>query len=229
MKLAVMQPYFFPYAGYWQLISAVDYFVIFDDVNFIKKGYINRNSILANGKPQLITLELFGASQNKCINEIEVGGNRKKILKTIELSYKKAPFFDKVFPLITEILTSDEKNLAKFVGCSLEKISDHLDLKTKFVYSSDIRKNNNLKAQDKILEIVSLLEATHYINAIGGQELYDKSRFSKENVGLNFLDTTVLEYQQFNNKFEPNLSIVDIMMFNGIDEIDNILSCYKLI
>lgn len=229
MKLAIMQPYLFPYAGYWQLINAVDHFVIFDDVNFIKKGYINRNSILSNGKPQLITLELLGASQNKHINEIEVGNNGQKMLKTIEMSYRKAPFFDKVFPLVTEILTNEEKNLAKFVGFSLKKISDHLKLNTKFVYSSDISKNNSLKAQDKILEIVSILKATKYINATGGQELYDKRNFLRENVELSFLDTSVMEYQQFDNKFAPNLSIVDTMMFNEVDEIATILSRYKLI
>ena len=229
MKLAIMQPYLFPYTGYWQLINAVDTFVIFDDVNFIKKGYINRNSILLNGKPHIFTLELIGASQNKLINEIEIGGNSRKILKTIEMSYKKSPYFYMVFPIIKDILDNKEKNLAKFIGHSLEKISNYLEMDTKFIYSSDIRKNNSLKAQDKILEIASLLKSTDYINAIDGQKFYDKERFSQENIQLNFLDTEITEYKQFENEFESHLSIVDILMFNSIEDIKNILSKFKLI
>ena len=229
MTLAIMQPYLFPYTGYWQLINAVDTFVIFDDVNFIKKGYINRNSILLNGKPHIFTLELIGASQNKLINEIEIGGNSRKILKTIEMSYKKSPYFHIVFPIIKDILDNKEKNLAKFIGYSLEKISNYLEMDTKFIYSSDIRKNNSLKAQDKILEIASLLKSTDYINAIDGQKFYDKERFSQENIQLNFLDTEITEYKQFENEFESHLSIVDILMFNSIEDIKNILSKFKLI
>ena len=229
MTLAIMQPYLFPYTGYWQLINAVDTFVIFDDVNFIKKGYINRNSILLNGKPHIFTLELIGASQNKLINEIEIGGNSRKILKTIEMSYKKSPYFYMVFPIIKDILDNKEKNLAKFIGYSLEKIANYLGMGTKFIYSSDIRKNNSLKAQDKILEIASLLKSTDYINAIDGQKFYDKERFSQENIQLNFLDTEITEYKQFENEFESHLSIVDILMFNSIEDINNILSKFKLI
>jgi len=229
MTLAIMQPYLFPYTGYWQLVNAVDTFVIFDDVNFIKKGYINRNSILLNGKPHIFTLELIGASQNKLINEIEIGSNSRKILKTIEMSYKKSPYFYIVFPIIKDILDNKEKNLAKFIGYSLEKIANYLGMGTKFIYSSDIRKNNSLKAQDKILEIASLLKSTDYINAIDGQKLYDKERFSQENIQLNFLDTEITEYKQFKNEFESHLSIVDILMFNSIEDINNILSKFKLI
>ena len=171
MKLAIMQPYFFPYIGYWQLIDAVNVFVIFDDVNFIKKGYINRNSILIGGKFQQITLGLIGASQNKQINEIDIGDNSKKLLKTIEMAYKKAPYFNEIFPILENILNQDEKNLAKFIGYSLQKISTYLNTDTKFIYSSDIEKDNNLKAEDKILDICKTLSVSHYINAIGGKKL----------------------------------------------------------
>ena len=105
MTLAIMQPYLFPYIGYWQLLNAVDTFVLYDDVNYINKGYINRNSILVDGKAQQFTLELINASQNKLINEIEIGNNSKKLLKTITQSYIKAPFFEDIITLIEEILT----------------------------------------------------------------------------------------------------------------------------
>lgn len=229
MTLAIMQPYLFPYIGYWQLINAVDTFVIFDDVNFIKKGYINRNSILVGGKSQQITLELIGASQNKHINEIEVGNNSQKLLKTIEMNYKKAPYFSNVFPIIENILNNKEKNLAKFIGYSLEQISNYLNIDTQFIYSSNIEKDNSLKAQEKILDICKKLDTTNYINAIGGQELYDKAKFQEQNIELNFLDTKLIEYKQFKNEFVSYLSIIDVLMFNTKDEIKNMIVNYNLI
>ena len=229
MTLAIMQPYLFPYIGYWQLINAVDTFVLYDDVNYINKGYINRNSILVDGKAQQFTLELINASQNKLINEIEVGNNSKKLLKTIEMAYKKAPYFFDIFPIIEAILNNKEKNLAKFIGYSLEEISNYLKINIKFIYSSDIGKENSLKAQDKIIDICKKLEARVYINSIGGQELYNKEKFKEENIKLNFLKTQFIEYKQFKNDFVPSLSIIDILMFNSKDEIKNMLNRYELV
>lgn len=229
MTLAIMQPYLFPYIGYWQLIDTVDTFLIYDDVNFMKKSYINRNSILSNKQAQIFTLELLKASQNKLINEIELGNNKVKILKTIKQNYIKAPYFKIVYPILEDILNQKEKNLAKFLGYSLKKISTYLEIDTKFIYSSDIEKNNELKAQDKILDISKRLNASDYINSIGGQELYNKERFKQENINLHFLKTEILEYKQFNHDFIPNLSIVDVMMFNSIDEINIMLKRYDLI
>ena len=229
MTLAIMQPYLFSYIGYWQLINAVDTFVIFDDVNFIKKGYINRNSILVGGKSQQITLELIGASQNKLINEIKVGNNSQKLLKTIEMSYKKAPYFDNVFSIIEDILNQEESNLAKFIGYSLQKISNYLEIDTKFIYSSSIEKDNELKAQDKVLDICKKLGTINYINAIGGKELYDKDKFEKQNIKLNFLVPEIQKYMQLESEFISYLSIIDIIMFNNKDNISKMLMQYKLL
>ena len=229
MTLAIMQPYLFPYIGYWQLINAVDTFVIYDDVTYIKQGYISKNYLLANGNKQSFTLELMGASSNKLINNIIIGRNSKKILKTIQQNYIKAPYFNEIFPILENILNQDEKNLAKFIGYSLQKISTYLNIDTKFIYSSDIEKDNNLKAEDKILDICKKLSVSHYINAIGGKKLYDKKKFKLENIHLNFLETEFVEYKQFKNDFVPYLSIIDIMMFNSKDEIKNMLGQYTLI
>lgn len=223
MKLAIMQPYFFPYIGYWQLINVVDTFVIYDDVNYIKKGYINRNSILSGNDSQRITLEVIGASPNKLINEIQVGNNVKKLLKTLSQTYSKAPEYDRVFPLIEDILKSREKNLAKFVGGSIVKISNHLKINTKIIFSSDIEKNSNLKAQDKIIDICKELKSLNYINTIGGVNLYDEDRFKKEGIGLNFLEAKIINYQQFKDEFISHLSIIDVLMFNDIDAVRNML------
>ena len=229
MKIAIMQPYLFPYIGYWQLISAVDKFIIFDDVNYINKGYINRNNILVNNKSYQFTLDLIGASQNKLINEILIGKNSDKILKTIELNYKKSPCFKDAFPLIEDIFNQNEKNLAKFIGYSLKKISKYLKINITFVYSSDIEKNNYFKNQDKIIDICEKLSATEYINLIGGRELYKSKGFISKNIQLRFIDTKPIKYRQFNDDFVKFLSIIDVMMFNSSNELKKIINCFKLI
>lgn len=224
-----MQPYFLPYIGYWQLIDAVDIFVIYDDVNFIKKGYINRNSILVGEKLHKFTLELKEASQNKLINEIKIGNNCNKLLKSFEFNYKKAPYFKSVFPILKDILSQDEKNLANFIAYSLKKISGYLDIDTKFIFSSEINKNNDLKAQSKLINICQSLKTQYYISAINGVKLYNKEKFKENNINLSFLDTKIIEYHQATNKFIPNLSIVDILMNNDKFIIDKMLKSFKLI
>jgi hypothetical protein len=230
MKLGIMQPYFLPYIGYFQLINAVDKYVIYDDVQYIKGGRINRNNILLNGKDFRFNLIILSASPNKSINEILVAENQFKLLKTIESTYKKAPFYSLVFPLIENIINYENKNLAKYIGHSLIEIANYLNITTVFVYSSEIKeKDSLLKNQDKITNICSVLGATEYINAIGGMELYHKEEFEKHNIQLHFLETLPIEYKQFNNPFVPNLSILDVMMFNSVEEINIMLDKYELI
>ncbi len=229
MKVAIMQPYLFPYIGYWQLINAVDVFVIYDDVNYRKRSFINRNYILIKGNPHLFTLQLKKASQNKLINEIEIGENREKILKTILFNYKKAPYFKEVYSLIEDILLNREKNLAKYLSYSIKRVSDFLDIKTKFLYSSEIPKDSSLKRQDRIINICKNLKATVYINSIGGKEIYDKSVFAENGIQLKFLKPKNIMYRQWDSNFIPNLSIIDVMMFNHRDEIKDMLNKYELI
>ena len=229
MKLGIMQPYFFPYIGYFQLIQLVDVYVIADDLNFIKNSYIKKNSILENGAPTLLSLELIGASQNKLINEIEIGKNTDKLLTGIQRRYAKAPYFKDVFPLLQTILLTEEKNLARFLGESLIKISDYLDIETKFLYSSEIEKNNDLTFDDRIIDICKSVGSDHYINAIGGKELYSKDDFAREGIKLNFIDTKEIEYKQFDKEFVPNLSIIDVLMFNSKEESRELLQRYELV
>ena len=229
ITIAIMQPYLFPYIAYWQLINSVDTFVILDDVNHIKKGYIHRNNILINHKAHRFTLNLVAASQNKLINEIEIGDNAAKILNSIEIAYKKASYFQKVFPLFESILEFSEKNLAKFIGNSLKKISAYLEIDTEIIYSSNIQKENSLKAEEKIIDICEKLNAENYINLIGGQKLYSKENFQEHNIKLNFIETEIVEYRQFKNEFISYLSIIDIMMFNSVDDIKEMLNRYELI
>ena len=229
MKIGIMQPYFLPYIGYWQLINVVDKFVIYDDVNYINKGWINRNNIMLNKQQFRFTLNLLGASPNKLINEIAVSENQDKLIKTIEIAYKKAHYFDKIFPLIKKIFQYDDKNLARFIGISIMEIANYIGVKTEFIYSSEIEKNNSLKGQEKILEICRILKANEYYNLIGGMKLYDKKDFEGNNVKLRFLKAQTMEYNQFNNIFIPNLSILDIMMFNSTEEINTMLDSHTFL
>ncbi|WEV22677.1 WbqC family protein [Clostridium perfringens] len=232
MIVGIMQPYFLPYIGYWQLLNAVDKYVIYDDVNFIKGGWINRNRMLINGDAKLFNIQMKGASPNKLINEIEVSNNivwKKKLLKTIENSYKKAPFYTDVFPIIEEIINSDECNLAKYLANSIKKVCDYLNIETELIVSSTLYKDNNLKAQEKVIAICKELKATEYYNAIGGQELYSYEEFKDVDIKLSFLKSNEIKYKQLKDEFVANLSILDVLMFNSINDIKNFLNQYELI
>ena len=230
MKLGVMQPYFFPYIGYWQLINVVDKYVIYDDVNYIKGGWINRNKILINGEATFLNLYLSLASPNKKINEIEIdsGIRNQKNLKRIAMAYKKAPYYEETYPLLEELLTSKETNLAKLNGKIIKEISSYLSMNTEFVYSSEIEKNGHLKGQERLLDICKRLGASDYYNAIGGKALYDQESFRSEGIRLHFLKTKEIRYKQFDSDFVPNLSIIDLLMFNGREGTKELLKCYTL-
>ncbi|MCU0338885.1 MAG: WbqC family protein [Spirosomaceae bacterium] len=232
MRLAIMQPYFLPYIGYLQLIQAVDKFVFYDDVNYINKGWVNRNRMLLNGQEYLFTIPLKDASQNKRINEISLSDDpkwRDKLLKTIEQSYKKAPYFGETFGLIEQILRLPTTNLSEWIFGSFGLLNAHLGITTEIVASSGIYQNTHLKAQERILDICRQERATHYINPIGGTELYDKATFETEGMTLNFLKTNRIEYPQFKNEFVPWLSILDVMMFNTPETIQDFLEEYALV
>jgi WbqC-like protein family. len=229
MKIAIMQPYIFPYIGYFQLIDSVNQFIIYDDVQFIKGGWINRNSIIVNGEKYMFNLILSGASSNKNINQINVYKNQNKLLKTIEYNYKKAPFFYSIFPLLSSILNNKEDNLSLFIGHSIIELCQFINIDTNIIYSSNIEKNNLLKGKDKVIDICKTMTADVYINSIGGKQLYSKEEFEKHNIDLKFLRTDKLQYHQQSNQFIPNLSIIDLLMYNGKDGTIELIKKYTLI
>ncbi len=232
MKAGIMQPYFLPYIGYWQLMNIVDKYVVYDDVNFINRGWINRNRILVNGKPHYINVWISEASQNKKINEISIIQDSKlvnKRMKMIEFAYKKAPYFNMACTVIEKILTCRSSNLAAFIENSFYIICDCLGIKTEFVISSSLNKTEDLKGQEKILDICEILGADEYYNSIGGQHLYSFDVFKSRGVDLRFLQTENIVYKQFDNEFQANLSIVDVMMFNSVEEIRKYLDRYIII
>ena len=220
-----MQPYFFPYAGYFQLAASVDKFVLFDDVNFINRGWINRNRILVSGKEYLFTAPLHDVSQNKLINDIKILDElnwKIKLLKTIEQAYKKAPYFMDAYPIISQIINYDNLNLSEYIYHSLVKINEYLGIGCALVPSSSVYNNQHIKGQDRILDICSKESATEYTNLPGGQELYNRDKFLDCGVQLTFINPPSFKYKQFDNDFVPWLSIIDIMMFNSKDQLDNI-------
>ena len=228
MNLAIMQPYLFPYLGYFQLINAVDAFVVYDDVSYIKGGWINRNFICAKDDKQLITLPTQGASSNKLINQVLVGNGSRKLSQTIRQTYSKAPQFRAVFPLIEDILNQREKNLACFVDYQLRQICKYLGINTAWYISSELKYDRALSGQERVLAICAEMGATHYINAEGGQMLYDKGVFSSRDKQLSFLQTRTSPYSQFSNTFTPHLSIIDVMMFNDNAQCMKLLQGYQL-
>ena len=232
MKIAIMQPYLFPYMGYFQLIKAVDIFVLLDNVSFINKGWINRNRIVVNGQEYVFTVPLQKASQNKMIRDIKIASEHRwksRFLKTIEHSYKKAPYFPEIFGLIAEIVNCSEVYISRFIYQGLLLINNYLGISTRVIESSSKYENDNLKAAHKIIDICKKENADHYINPIGGLEFYDKQLFYDNGLKINFLKTKEIRYKQLCNYFIQNLSIIDVMMNNSPLAIGNMLEQYELI
>lgn len=233
MKVGIMQPYFVPYLGYWQLMNAVDRYVVYDDVNYIKGGRVNRNSILQNGQAQYFNLPLLGASPNKHINEVKVNCDPKhqnKLLKTLEMCYSKAPYYQQVRPIFEEIFTQQEFNLAKYLYFSFYKIGAYLGITTELILSSTLDKDCSLKAHHKVISICKLLGATEYYNSISGIPLYEPHRplFEKNGLKLCFPKMKDVSYRQFKDEFVPSLSIIDVMMFNSQQECQRLLLEYDI-
>jgi hypothetical protein len=232
MKIAIMQPYFFPYIGYFQLINTVDKFVIYDDVNFIKKGWINRNFIFLSGEAHRFTIPLIQASHNRLISEIKVCDEtnwRGKFLKKIELAYKKTPYFDEVFELVKSVVLLSEDYVSKLALKSLKKCSNYLGIETDFVDSSTIYNNKQLKGSQRLMDICLKEKAGEYINPPGGIELYSKRSFEESGIKLLFLRPKEIRYMQFGDDFIPNLSIIDVLMFNGKKELQKLLNDYEVV
>ncbi|CAN7438113.1 WbqC family protein [Pseudoduganella sp. LjRoot289] len=218
MKLAIMQPYFAPYLGYFQLMAAVDRFVLLDDVNFINRGWINRNRILVGGREHLITIPLRGASQNQRINQIALGEEtpwRAKLLKTIEQAYRKAAFYEETMPLVRDMLACPETELAPYLHASLAALHAWLDLSCRIVPSSAIYGDTGLKGAERIRDICVQEQAAIYINPPGGKDLYAPADFSALGIELRFLKPRLDEYGQCGAPFTPGLSIIDVLMHQG--------------
>ena len=229
MTIGIKQPYFMPYIGYWQLMAAVDKYVVYDDVNYIKGGWVTRNNILMNGQAHKFTITLNGASPNKHFNEIEVRDDFKKFSKTLQSCYSKAPYYKEIMPVLEQIFGYKNRNLGVFLYHSYQVMLDYLGIDTELILSSMIEKDNSLRAESKVKHICKLLGADTYYNTIAGRELYDKDDFAMQGIKLKFLQTNKMNYIQYKNEFVPNLSIIDVLMFNGKDGTKQLLKEYTLV
>jgi len=227
-----MQSYFFPYIGYWQLIHAADRFVIYDDVNYIKGGWVNRNRILINGNPTFITAPLHQPSPFKRICDTALQPSlvwRDKLVKMVELTYRKATYFVEVFPVVEELIRHETDNLSDYLAHQLQTLSAFMGINTEFVVTSRCYENNDLSGQARILDICKREGATTYINPQGGQALYERTAFTQYGVALKFLIPSAIEYKQFGTTHVPWLSIIDVMMFNSKNQLRMLLNKYELV
>lgn len=233
MKLAIMQPYFLPYIGYFQLLNAVDEFVVYDNIEFEKRGWIQRNRMLVNWSDSMFSLPLKKASDYLDIRERQLSDSfrreRSKILRRIEAAYSKSPYFVSVMPAIEQCFNYEDANLFEFIHNSLLIVCKYLGITTKITISSGLTSDYGLKGQDRVISICQELLADHYINAIGGRELYGKEIFAEKGIQLSFVKSEPIVYSQFDNEFVPSLSIVDVMMFNHVGQIHEYLELYELV
>ena len=233
MKIGIMQPYFLPYIGYFQLMASVDKFVLYDNIEYTKKGWINRNRILVNNTDSYVSLPLKNDSDYLHVNERcfpdTFNKDCLKIKRKIQEAYIKAPFFKEVYPLIEDILNFGSNNLFEYIYNSIKKIHVFLDIKTELIISSNLNiDTTKYRGQDKVIAICESLSAGVYINTIGGIEIYQDRPFSNKGIRLLFIKSNDIEYKQFNDKFIPWLSIIDILMFNGKEKVKLFLQDYTL-
>lgn len=233
MKLAVMQPYFFPYLGYFQLIFASDKFVSYDDVNYINRGWINRNRILIHGESRYITVPLSEASQFDRINQVNIFEQdvkwRGKMLDTVRMAYGRAPYKDIGVALLESVLASRCESIADLALASVKAVVEYLGLVRDLVRSSQAYDNQHLHGQDRILDICRKENADVYVNAIGGANLYQADRFVLQGCDLKFLRSQLPEYAQGAERFVPGLSILDIIMRCARQEVGDMLPLYELV
>lgn len=228
-----MQPYFFPYLGYFQLIKAVDVFVVYDNIEFTKKGWMHRNRLLFNNKVDYFTINISKDSDylnvvNRKISPVYFNKEMPKILRKIHQNYNSAPFFEEIFPILKEIFEYEENNLFKYIYNSLLVIINYLNLQTKIKISSSISIDHDLKNKWRLFEISRALKIENYVNPIGGHDLYHKTEFASHGIELYFLKPNLPTYNQNNSEFFPGLSIIDVMMYNSKEDIGNFLNQYEL-
>ena len=218
-RVAIMQPYFLPYIGYWQLMHSVDVFVVYDNIKFTKKGWINRNRYLLDGADAIFSIPLTKGSDYLSIAERRVADSfeseGKKLIRKLESAYRKAPFFDEGMEVFRSCVEMPDRNLFEFIFKSILKVKATLKIDTELVISSELEINCDLVGQDRVIATCKALAATDYINPIGGMALYSKQVFSDAGIQLHFQRVRPYQFLQFDQEFIPHLSIIDVLMFNG--------------
>ena len=231
-----MQPYVFPYIGYMNLVKASDKFVFYDDVNFIKKGWINRNRIMLTGEPYRFSIPLKKQSQNVLIKDTEISDLAKfsdKFIQQLGSSYKNSPYRDSVLDYVREVLTSRHESISDVAISSVELFFKYLGIKKSFHYSSkEFSNTRGLEKAERLIKITESLNSADYINAIDGSSLYGKEFFATRGVKLGFIKPSLIPYKHCNasdSNFTPGLSIIDIMMNLSEQDIHSQLDGFELV
>jgi len=230
--IAIMQPYFFPYIGYWQLLAMSDVFVVYDDGLYRKNGWIHRNRILGYADPIDIATDIQAKSCNRRINETKRACNAfhvEKLLKSISLRYSKAPHFKETMDVVEPLLRSTEPDLVTYLVASLRGVMAYIGIDTPLMISSAVPKDGLEGVVDKVERICKTVGILNYVNPPNGEALYDRQDFASRGLKLQFLHRNAdIAYRQFGNDFVPDLSIIDVMMFNSPEEIRALLTRYTL-
>lgn len=231
MRIGVMQPYLFPYLGYFEIIAQSDTFIFYDDVDFIRRGWINRNNLIINKEKKLFTIPVQKTNVGVKISEVELVGYadwKDKFLITLLQNYKKSTNFDRVYNLIQDVLNkSDYKYISELAINSLTMTSSYLGLKTTFVKSSELKVNDNLTKEFRLFEIAKVFKAKEIVMPVGSLTLYEGWPF--EELRLKTLKKNNFTYCQKRKLFEPNLSIIDVLMHVEKEVIVNILKSSKFV
>ena len=234
MKVALMQPYFFPYIGYFQLIHAVDEFIIFDNAQYIRRGWINRNRVLNPQKETVyINVPVQKASRETKIKDIVIDSSsnwKETIIHQLNY-YRKAPNYDFVMDFLNDSLELSKPYISELNTSLLKKVCNLLKINTNItVLSEQFPMLNEMNAADEWgIEVSKALNATSYINAIGGKEFYDPQKYRANGLDIQFIKNDIKPYKQFHDVFVPGLSIIDMMMFNQPEEIREMLDIHELI
>jgi len=215
MRLGIMQPYFLPYIGYFQLFEHCDTFVVYDDIKYTKRGWINRNRILASGQPRTITLPLRRASDFADVRDREIAPefSASQTFAILRQSYHKAPYWANYEQLLKEVLEFPNHNLFDFVANSISAVAACLGIKTELVVSSSLGIDRSLRGEERVLATCAAIGATEYVNPIGGLDLYHEAAFTERGLRLSFLRSRLTPYAQFSFPYVEALSVVDTMMF----------------
>ena len=254
MTIAIMQPYFMPYIGYFQAINAVDKYILYGNVNFEKKSWVNRNRLMQrNGAIEPMVVPLKMKSSNALIKDIAIDYStdwQRRLLRSIQTNYGKAPYYEETFSLLTSILSAPYEMLMELNTESIKAVAKHLDITTEIISDNSLyddmeerlRKSDDVYVEfpymlktrpnrrtARVIEMCKREESNHYINAIGGMELYCKEELAQYGIQLEFIKTKPIVYDQFNNKFEPYLSIIDVLMHNGKNKTKQMLEEYELV
>lgn len=233
MRIAIMQPYFLPYLGYWQLIAAVDCFVVLDDVNFIKGGWVNRNRVVVGGKPSWLTLPLVGASPNRLICEIDIkpdDGWRAKLQRMVAMNYAKAPHLSEGLPWFESCLERASGNLSEYLVDSVVSLCTRLGVTTEIIPSSRPFDAGGLRGSERIVDMCCRLGATYYVNPPGGKDLYSIDNFAKHGIRLEFLEPQLANAcLAAGVDGGSSLSILHLMMHNSTAALAEAIGSYRTV